>query len=90
MFSSTTTEVSRSIPTARAIPIRVRLLMEMSNPKKKLNAVKMETGMARATRITSLTLRRNTHNTKMASRAPVRARRMIWSMFFSINSALFS
>ena len=72
MLSSTTTALSTSMPTASIRPIIDRMLSERPPKYSSASAASSENGIASATTSTVWSRRRNSHSTRIASRAPIR------------------
>ena len=73
VFSITTIDWSRMMPTARASPPRVMLLMVFPVKYSPMKATRNDRGSATTATIVARTLRRNTSTTSPASTAPSRA-----------------
>ena len=73
VFSSTTMDWSRIMPTARASPPRVMLLIELPRANSPMNAARNDSGSATTATMVARTLRRKTSTTSPASTAPSNA-----------------
>ena len=84
MFSSTTTELSTTMPTANAMPASEMMLMERPRTKMKMNVETTVTGMATPMIMTLERLPRNRSSTPIASAPPMKmlliTRERDWSM----------
>ncbi len=71
MFSSTTMELSITMPTAKLIPARLITLIVLPNKAITINVPMMLIGIAVATTIVLLELLRNSKSTAIASIPPI-------------------
>ena len=73
MFSSTTTALSTSMPTASAMPPSDMMLSDRSNMYIATNVPMTDTGMASPVMKVARASRRNRYRTRIASRPPISA-----------------
>ena len=73
MFSSTTIELSTTIPTANAMPARLTTFTERPSTNIIRNTPTTLIGIAAPTTNVLLTLRRNSSSTTIASAPPIRS-----------------